>query len=74
MDKRFSHIADEPIERLLAFQTALQTCARMDAVASAEEAERLLFDIRVGPPPVRKFYTDMGAMVLKYVVERFQAR
>jgi len=69
LDKRFSHIADEPIERLLAFQTALQTRARMDTQTSAEEAERLLFDIRIGPPPVRKFYTDMGAMVLKYVVE-----
>ena len=69
LDKRFCHIADEPIERLLAFQTALQTRARMDAAASAEEAEQLLFDIRVGPAPVRKFYTDMGAMVLKYVVE-----
>ena len=41
----------------------------MDAAASAEEAQRLLFDIRVGPQPARKFYTDMGAMVLKYVVE-----
>jgi CubicO group peptidase (beta-lactamase class C family) len=69
MDKRFCHIADEPIERLLAFQTALQTHARMDTATSAAEAERLLFDIRVGPAPVRKFYTDMGAMVLKYVVE-----
>ncbi len=68
-DNRFCHIADEPVERLLAFRTALQTSARLDAAASAEEAQRLLFDIRVGPPPVRKFYSDMGAMVLKYVVE-----
>ena len=69
LDKRFCHIVDEPIERLLAFRTALQTSARMDAAASAEEAQRLLFDIRVGPQPARKFYTDMGAIVLKYVVE-----
>lgn len=69
IDKRFSHIADVSVEELLSFRTALQTTARMDAVTSAEESEALLFDIRVGPPPVRKFYTDMGAMVLKYVVE-----
>lgn len=69
IDKRFSHIADVTVEELLSFRTALQTTARMDAVATAEESKALLFDIRVGPPPVRKFYTDMGAMVLKYIVE-----
>ena len=69
VDKRFSHIADVSIEDLLCFRANLQTTARMDAVPSAEEAEALLFDIRLGAPPVRKFYTDMGAMVLKYIVE-----
>ena len=69
VDKRFSHIADVSIEDLLCFRANLQTTARMDAVTTAEEAEALLFDIRLGAPPVRKFYTDMGAMVLKYIVE-----
>ena len=69
VDKRFSHIADVSIDDLLCFRANLQTTARMDAASSAEEAEQLLFDIRLGPPPTRKFYTDMGAMVLKYVVE-----
>ena len=69
VDKRFSHIADVSIEELLCFRANLQTTARMDATATAEEAEQLLFDIRLGAPPVRKFYTDMGAMVLKYIVE-----
>lgn len=69
IDTRFSQIRDATVEGLLSFRTALQTSARMDTQSGAEEAERLLFDIRIGPPPVRKFYTDMGAMVLKYVVE-----
>jgi CubicO group peptidase (beta-lactamase class C family) len=69
IDKRFAHIADVSIEDLLCFRTQLQTTARMDAAASAKEAEALLFDLRVGPPPVRKYYTDMGSMVLKYIVE-----
>ena len=69
LDRRFSQIKDVTLEELLAFRTALVTTSRMDAVATADEAEALLFDIRVGPPPVRKFYTDMGAMVLKYLVE-----
>ena len=69
VDKRLIHIADVTIEELLAFRVGLQTSARLDEQASADAAEALLFDIRCGPPPVRKFYTDMGAMVLKYIVE-----
>jgi len=69
VDKRFSHIQDVTIEDLLCFRAQLQTAGRMDAAATADEAEALLFDIRLGPPPVRKYYTDMGSMVLKYIVE-----
>ena len=69
IDKRFSNIPDVTIEDLLCFRAQLQTTARMDAASSAEEAERLLFDICLGPPATRKYYTDMGSMVLKYVVE-----
>ncbi len=69
IDKRFPHISDVTVEDLLCFRQTLSTTARMDTAASAHEAEALLFDIRLGPPPVRKFYTDMGAMVLKYLVE-----
>jgi CubicO group peptidase (beta-lactamase class C family) len=69
VDKRFSHIQDMTLEDLLCFRAQLQTSARMDTAATADEAETLLFDIRLGPPPVRKYYTDMGSMVLKYIVE-----
>jgi len=69
IDKRFTHIQDVTIEDLLCFRAQLQTTARMDAASSADEAEKLLFDIRLGPPATRKYYTDMGSMVLKYVVE-----
>ena len=69
LDKRFSHIQDVTIEDLLCFRAQLQTAARMDAAATADEAEALLFDIRLGLPAVRKYYTDMGSMVLKYIVE-----
>ncbi|PKM39660.1 MAG: hypothetical protein CVV04_09795 [Firmicutes bacterium HGW-Firmicutes-9] len=69
VDKRFIQIQDVSIEDLLCFRAQLQTTARMDAASSADEAELLLFDIRLGPPAVRKYYTDMGSMVLKYIVE-----
>ena len=69
VDRRFSHIKDVSLEDLLSFRANLQTTARMDAAKTAAEAEALLFEIRLGPPPVRKYYTDMGSMVLKYLVE-----
>ncbi len=69
VDKRFVHIMDVSIEDLLSFRAALHTVSRIDAAASADEAEALLFGIRAGPPPTRKYYSDMGSMVLKYVVE-----
>ncbi len=69
IDKRFVHIPDATIDGLLSFRNALQTSARIDAAPNAEEAERLLFQIHPAPAPKRRFYTDMGAMVLKYIVE-----
>jgi CubicO group peptidase (beta-lactamase class C family) len=69
IDKRFIHIPDATIGGLLSFRSALQTSARIDAASTAQEAERLLFEIRPAPAPKRRFYTDMGAMVLKYIVE-----
>ena len=69
LDPRFTHIRDASVEGLLSFRAALQTNARVDRAGSAEEAKRLLFDIRPAPAPKRRFYTDMGAMVLRYIVE-----
>ncbi|HWQ97423.1 MAG TPA: serine hydrolase domain-containing protein [Clostridia bacterium] len=69
IDKRFTNIQDVTIEDLLCFRAQLQTAGRMDAASSADEAEGLLFQIRLGPPATRKYYTDMGSMVLKYIVE-----
>ena len=69
IDKRFLPISDVTVEELLSFRTALQTTSRIDTAGDAEQAQKLLFDIRPGPAPKKKFYTDMGAMVLKYVVE-----
>lgn len=67
-DRRFLHIPEVTIEEMLSFRAALETEARLDEQPAAE-AEKLLFSIRRGPDPVRRFYTDMGAMVLPYAVE-----
>ncbi len=48
------------------------TNGRLDAKDSRAEAEEILFDIRVNENFNKDMnpYTDMGAMVLKYVIER----
>ena len=66
---RFKNLAGITVYDLLAFQTALATDARVDVQSSREAALKALFSARPVPRPERRFYTDMGAMVLKYVIE-----
>ncbi len=68
-DKRFPHIGDMAVYDLLCFRAGLQTPARIDAAQSRAEALRRLFDVRPAPLPPARYYTDIGSMVLKYVVE-----
>lgn len=69
LDRRFLHIGDVSVRALLSFSAALATDERIDAQLDPVRAERLLFSIRKTIPHERRFYTDMGAMLLKYVVE-----
>lgn len=57
---------------LLSFRVPLMTNGRLDTQNSRADAENVLFDIRVNENfnPDANPYTDMGAMVLKYVIER----
>ncbi len=68
-EPRFSHLKGVTVYDLMAFQTALETEGRVDAAGSRGEALEALFSLRPAPRPERRFYTDMGAMALKYVVE-----
>ena len=48
----------------------LKTNKRIDKAYSREEAEQILFDIEINQASTnKKPYTDMGAMILKYVIE-----
>lgn len=70
IDDRFVNLSEVTIEQLLSFAVKLETKKRIDMVENAEQAETLLFNII--PQKYSKgerVYTDMGAMVLKYVVE-----
>lgn len=55
---------------LISFRVPLKTNGRVDRAISKEEAEKILFNIEVDyENNNRRPYTDMGAMVLKYVIE-----
>ena len=66
----FKNLKGVKILDLLSFQVPLVTNGRVDRAASKEEAEKILFDISVDKESKNlRPYTDMGAMVLKYVIE-----
>ncbi|MEG1524939.1 MAG: serine hydrolase domain-containing protein [Clostridia bacterium] len=68
-DARFCYIADLSIRDLLSFRAALRTDERIDTQQNREAALAQLFSIKSAPEPLMRYYSDMGAMVLKYVIE-----
>ena len=65
---QFVHLSGVTVDQVLGFEIALTTAARVDVQASSEAGRALLFDIRPGMVTGRA-YSDMHAMVLKYVIE-----
>lgn len=68
----FINLKNVTIFDLLAFQIPLITDKRIDEQISKEDAEKVLFNIQINENFNKNTnpYTDMGAMVLKYVIER----
>lgn len=67
-DKRFQNIAHLSIEELMSFSPLLKTDRRLDQLRY-EEALDELFRIHYSTELTLRPYSDMGAMVLKYIVE-----
>lgn len=67
---QFKNIKSVKIYDLISFNIPVKTSKRIDEASSFEEAEKLLFDVSIDEEN-KDFrpYTDMGAMVLKYVIE-----
>lgn len=65
---QFTQLDAVPVDAVLGFEVGLTTPARVDAAPSPEEAKGLLFAIQPGPV-VGRAYSDMHAMVLRYVIE-----
>ncbi len=69
LDNRFVNLRSVTVEDLLTFRIKLKTKARIDKMNSIDEIESLIFNIDLDVQEGR-LYSDMGAMVLKYVIER----
>lgn len=66
----FKNLNGVTIYDLITFSVPLKTNGRVDKALKREEAEKILFDIEIDKESTnRRPYTDMGAMVLKYVIE-----
>ena len=67
---QFVNLKGITIFDLLSFGVPLKTKERVDKAPSKEEAEKILFSLEVDKESQNlRPYTDMGAMVLKYVIE-----
>jgi len=67
----FENLENVTIIDLLSFNIGLRTDKRIDNALDKEEAEKILFDIKKSENKKNKNpYTDMGAMILKYIIEK----
>ena len=69
LDPRFVHLKHVSVFDVLSFRTCLQTPGRIDDAPSREEGLQRLFDVRPVPLPAVRLYSDINAMVIKYVIE-----
>lgn len=67
---QFTELNDVTIYDLLKFRIKIITDKRIDSATTKEEAEQILFTVHKSPDQnFTNAYTDMGAMVLRYIVE-----
>lgn len=66
---RFTRLGDVTVERLLGFETGLRTPERIDAQPDAASAEAMLFACAPVPNGENRAYSDIHAMVARYVLE-----
>ena len=68
-DPRFQNLQNVTVGQLMAFSLTVQTPERLDACADRETALRCLFAAKAKPPAGPRVYSDIPAMILKYVIE-----
>ncbi len=74
LDRRFSFLEDCAVMDCLTYQSTLKTPERVDAQPDAESAETMVFATRRVAAQGMKRYSDMNALLLKYMVEAASGR
>ena len=69
IDRRFIHLKNVTVFDTLCYRVCLQTPGRIDDAPDREEGLRRLFDVSTAPSPAVRIYSDINAMVIKYVIE-----
>ena len=69
IDSRFIHLQNVSVFDVLCYRACLQTPGRIDDTPDRQEGLRRLFDVRTAPSPAVRIYSDINAMVIKYVIE-----
>jgi len=69
IDSRFSHLKQASIRDVLCYEAVLKTSLRIDEQPDREAALEQVFATEVSPVEPARLYSDMNALVLKYIVE-----
>lgn len=69
IDKRFEHLRGVRLGDVLCFRAHLQTPGRIDTAPDRGEALQRLFQVARAESPRIRLYSDINAMVAKYVIE-----
>lgn len=69
IDARFVHLKDVSVLDTLCYRVCLQTPGRIDDAPNRDEGLRRLFGVRTALSPAVRIYSDINAMVIKYIIE-----
>jgi CubicO group peptidase (beta-lactamase class C family) len=69
IDPRFSYLRQTSVRDVLCYEAVLKTPLRVDEQTDREAALRQVFATEVNPVEPARLYSDMNALVLKYIVE-----
>ena len=73
-DPRFRSLRDRTVWDLTAFAVTVRTPVRLDTCPDRESALQALFAAETMPQQDRRVYSDIPAMILKYVIEAIAGR
>ena len=68
-EPRFRQLREKTVWDLMTFSATIRTPVRLDACGGREEAEDALFAAEAAALPDRRAYSDIPAMILRYVIE-----